>query len=247
MCEIFNSLVNTPAHQQPWKGIETVLKTSEVGNVCVCMFSMEPTERFMPDAKYSLSHWEQEWVIRKVVDAFSPLGPCWEVWGLLKLLWWLCTAYRKKFIFFGLAFSTPTPATSPPLFLWLLVLQKVSSYSYFLDTGSMFSARVSAHTFLPEIFSSHHHAVQPYPSFNTRIDLGSCLSHTTACSNPTQSHWPVFDGSASKTNVGWELVSRFAPLSGTTVLAWWIRAASSLISLLSTWPTQLPEWFFSKC
>lgn len=125
------------------------------------------------------------------MDAFSPLGPCWEVWGLLKLLWWLCTAYRKKFIFFGLAFSTPTPATSPPLFLWLLVLQKVSSYFYFLDTGSMFSARVSAHTFLPEIFSSHHHAVQPYPSFNTRIDLGSCLSHTTACSNPTQSHWPV--------------------------------------------------------
>lgn len=121
---------------------------------------------------------------------------------------------------FSLVWHFP-PQLQPhlPHFSFGFLFSRKFPVTYFLDTGSMFSARVSAHTFLPEIFSSHHHAVQPYPSFNTRIDLGSCLSHTTACSNPTQSHWPVFDGSASKTNVGRELVSRFAPLSGTTVLA----------------------------
>lgn len=56
MCEIANSLVNTPARQQPEERVETILKISEVGNVWVGVFSMEPIGRLMLGAKHSLSH-----------------------------------------------------------------------------------------------------------------------------------------------------------------------------------------------
>lgn len=50
MCEIASHLVNMQAHQQPSKGIETILKISELGCVGVCVFSMGPIEGFMLDA-----------------------------------------------------------------------------------------------------------------------------------------------------------------------------------------------------
>lgn len=127
---------------------------------------------------------------------------------------------------------------------WHLFLQKDSIYSYLPGHGlhfltSSFRSRLPAHNILLVTIT--------WPNPTLLLKLGSSLAPAFP-SPPLTATQPIllasFGGSTSKITVNWRLVSLHGPQPCPAPSSPLMdNSASSLISLLWTWPTQQPDFF----
>lgn len=115
------------------------------------------------------------------------------------------TACRKKFIFFGLAFSTLAPTICPTLFPLAFHFPERFQLLLLPWTWAPFS-HLMLTLFCLEHHPSHPHMLKSYPSFKTRSSLAPVFpSLPLIPTQPNPTSLASHDVSISKLAVAWEL------------------------------------------
>ena len=178
----------------------------------MCVFSMEPIERFMLDAKYSLSHWLQNGSLGRWWTCSNHWRPAGNFLICSKSCGgFILSAERNAFSLVGHILAQiiypklfPLACYSPERFLLFLIPWSWVPFSHFMLIF-----------FFLKHYPSHSCMLKSYLSFKIRTIFSSCLSLIAPHSNPIQ-YIPIqlnptslasHNGSACKIAVEWDLGS----------------------------------------